>query len=455
MAIAPRLSPSSGSNLPQSTSNSLLLPRSGELGGLRRLTLEVLRAAGADVEEVASRFVDVLVPEERQQWLGGAGFLRLAFDPEDAAADVAAQYVAVGSPLAERIVALGQQLGVVARWYVNGLRWSRRRAISLDRWQVKLTNARFLPSTGVELAFACHHILFCFRVAYVSDEKREELRTVVVDAISGQSAPLLERIWESLPEDFAGEYRFPESLRPTTATWAAPVSIAVRPEAPLLEADELPGAESLAALFHRAGDLLRVQLAGGIGAYRRRAARHLEMERLRLEAFYDDSEAELRKRLVRAESDERRRSVDLKLEANRLDREHKLVDIVAKHQLRVVATPLSAAVITQPKVRTHVRIENRYASTELTVILNPLTGQLEPVTCRSCGEATTSIHLCANGHVVCDGCVRRCAFCQREYCRDCGVASCAVCGRPVCLHSQVTCSTCGRITCHDDRNRCH
>ena len=455
MAIVQRTTRSASLDPAQSAPKAILALPSAELSGLRRLTVDILRALGAEVDEVSGELVDVLVPEKEQAQLDGVGFLRLAFDPEVAASDPDAQYVSVGSPLAGRIVSLGQQLGYATRWYVKGLRWSRRQAIDLNRWQVKLTNARFLPSSGVELAFACHHVLFSFKVAYISDEKREELHTVVVDANSGQMAPLLQQIWEGLPDSLDDEYRFPESLRPAGASWPAPVCLAVQPESQLADMDQLPEAEALAGLYHRAAELLQSQIAGTLGAYQGRAARRLEMECLRIEAFYDDSEVELRKRLDRAESEERRYSIGLKLEANRLDRAHKLADIAAKHQFRVVVTPLSAAFITQSKVRTHVRIENRYASAELSVVLNPLTGQLEPPTCQSCREAATSIHLCANGHAVCDGCVRLCAFCRREYCRDCGVGSCAVCRRPICAHSQVICSTCGRITCHEDRNRCH
>lgn len=457
MAISPRRTRPAGSAPSQAAPRSLPATPVAELDGLRRLSVDVLRAVGAEVEEVPGGLLDVLVPEVHQVRLGGDGFLRLAFDPEVAAAHPDAQYVAVGSPLAESIVVLGQRLGVAARWYINGLRWSRRQAIRFDRWtsQVKLTNARFLPGSGVEFPFACHHVLYNFKVAYVSDEKREELRTVVVDGSSGQPAPLLEELWESLPVSFGGQYHFPESLRPPGASWPAPVSLSVHPEARLADTDQLPDAKALEVLYRRAGEILRAQIADTLGTYRRRAIRRLEMERARIGAFYDDTEAELRKRLARAETDERRESIELKLEANQLDRERKLADIVAKHRLRVVVTPLSAAFITQPKVRTHVKIENRYASAQLPVILNPLSGQLELPICQSCREAVASIHLCANGHVTCDGCIRLCAFCQREYCRDCGVGECAVCHRPVCTHSQVACPTCGKITCAGDRGRCH
>ena len=320
---------------------------------------------------------------------------------------------------------------------------------------MKLTNARFLPASGVEFAFACHHVLFNFRVAYVSDEKREEIRTVVVDATTLQPAPLLQQLWEGLPEHPGDTCYFPESLRPAGASWPAPVSLDVRPEFQLSDADRLPDARELGTLYRRAGELLEEQIADTLGTYRRRAARRLEMERQRINTFYDDTEAELRKRLARAETDDRRRSIEAKLEANRLDREHKLADIAARYRLRVVATLLSAALMTQPKVRTHVRIENRYSSAELAVILNPLTGQLELPTCASCHAATASLHLCANGHVVCDDCALPCAFCQREHCRDCGVGACAVCGRPICPTHQARCPTCGKVTCPEDRGRCH
>ncbi|MBI4493746.1 MAG: hypothetical protein HY690_13220 [Chloroflexi bacterium] len=420
---------------------------------LKALAVDVFRAVGALVEEDGGGLVEVLLPDAYQDRLDGASFLRLAFDPQ-APLPPDAQLVTIGSPLTEQIVTLAEDLGLAARWYVNGLKWSQRQAIGLDRWRARFTNARFLGD-GVEMAFACHHVLMNFRVSYVSDEKREELRTVVVDVHSLQPAPLLQRLWARLPASSEGVFTIPAELRPAGVTWSRPVAVMPQPDFYLSDRDELPSRGTLETLHQRTVALLEREIAESIATYQRHAARQLELERLRIETFYADSEAELQRRLERAETDERRAAVQAKIEAGRLDCQRKLADIQAKHRLRVVVQLLNAAFITQPKVRTHVKVENRYASAGLDVVLDPLTMELELPTCQSCAEVMASVHLCAAGHLVCDACARPCAFCKREYCRDCGMATCAVCGRPICPQSQVRCSTCTQVTCPDDRGRCH
>ena len=220
--------------------------------------------------------------------------------------------------------------------------------------------------------------------------------------------------------------------------------------------DSLPDAERLNVIHRRAATILERQIADSIGAYRKRTTRSLELENLRINTFYGDTEAELKRRAARADAtEERRETIQRKIEASNLERQRKLADIAAKHRLRVVFTLLNAAVITQPKVRSTVRVENRYASTDLPMAFDPLTGELELPVCEVCLEATEVVHLCANGHIACPNCILPCSACKREYCRMCGVGTCSVCGQPVCSHSEVRCPVCGKTTCPADKGKCH
>lgn len=420
---------------------------------LRSLALDIFKAIGALTEENGEGTVAVVVPDAYQACMGEQGFLRLAFDthgtvPPDA------QLVTIGSPLADQILALAGEFGRTTRWYVNGLRWARRQAIALDRWRGRFVNARFLMD-GVELPFCCHYLLMTFRVSYISDERREELRTVVVDSGSLQPSLLLQRLWESPPSLAGDVLYFPDRLRPAGVSWPQPVFLASRPDFYISGMDQLPGWNDLELIYKRALTLLERQVADSIATYQRRTARLSDVERARVTAFYDDTEAELLRRMSRADSDDRRRALQAKLEACRLERGRKLADIVAKYRLRVVFKLLNAAVITQPKVRTRLKVENRHSSADLMVVFDPLTGEIELPTCASCYEATECVHLCANGHLACESCIHACDFCKREWCRDCGIESCVLCKRSVCPANMVRCDVCGRVTCPDHRGRCH
>ncbi|MDO8670651.1 MAG: hypothetical protein Q7O66_04380 [Dehalococcoidia bacterium] len=400
---------------------------------LRQFTLDLLRAIGALVEVEESGVVDVVLPPAngRPMMLGQSDgdFLRLAFDQGTAANHPDAQFLALGSPLTDQLIQLAEGVGLATRYYVNGLKWSSRVAVDFGKWKARVVNGRFVPE-GIDFPFACHYVLFDFVVSYISDEKREELRTVIVDSSSLHPGNRLQQAWNK-------------------------IQISPRREFVVADFDALPGLARLDTVYRRAAVVLERQIADTIVAYRRRTNRHLELENLRINTFYDDTIEELKRRAGRADSDERRQAIEGKIEASDLERRSKIADIAAKHKLRVVFSLLNAAIITQPKVRSKVRVENRYAATDLYMVFDPLTGEMELPVCQVCSEATEVIHLCANGHVVCPECITACGACKREYCVTCGMVTCSVCGKPVCSHSEVRCPVCGRITCPDDKGKCH
>ena len=82
--------------------------------------------------------------------MSGESFLRLTTDPI-VAARTGASLLAIGSPIVDQLVALADGFGRSTRWYVEGLKWSRRQAISLDRWGATFVNAR-VRGDGVEQA---------------------------------------------------------------------------------------------------------------------------------------------------------------------------------------------------------------------------------------------------------------------------------------------------------------
>jgi hypothetical protein len=420
---------------------------------LRVLVIRVFQAIGALVEEGDRGLIDVLIPDSYRARFDGASFLRLGTDPTMVAA-AGGQLLSIGSPLVDGIVAVADEFGKTGRWFVDGLRWSRRQAINLERWPVTFTNARFLTD-GIERAFASHYLLLNVRVSYLSDEKRDELHTIALDTVTRQPSPLLGRFWEESLRSVDGNVYVSDSLRPARAVWPEPVALLRKPSVHLAGSEDLPDRTALDTLRHHAVLVLERQIGASIDTYRHRAAHQLELERRRIEAFFGDTDEELARRLHRADADERRQSIESKISANRLERDRKLADVAAKLRLRVIFHLLNAAFITQPKIQTMLKVENRYASAALAVVFDPLNGELELPSCQHCFLPTSSVHLCANGHVVCDNCARPCSFCGREYCIECGIGTCDVCEKPVCVKSQVRCDVCGKTTCQEHRGQCH
>jgi len=201
------------------------------------------------------------------------------------------------------------------------------------------------------------------------------------------------------------------------------------------------------------------ELAVPLETLRRRAARYLELDRARLTEYYDDIARDLQRRIERASDDARRASLEDKLAAAQAEREAKLADVEAKYRLRVELELINLQVITQPKRLLPVRIENRTARVERTVVWDPLLHRIEPLVCDVCGRAATRLTLCTGGHLAHAECLlaEQCVDCKRVYCCLCAdqMSRCVVCDRPVCVHSLNRCRICGRATCREHVGLCH
>ena len=139
------------------------------------------------------------------------------------------------------------------------------------------------------------------------------------------------------------------------------------------------------------------------------------------------------------------------------ERERKLADVEAKYRLRIHLELINTVLISQPKITLRVRVENRYASVEPTFVWDPLLHRVEPPLCQVCGRPSPRVYLCANGHLADEECILHCAFCKRVFCTLCkdDVGVCAVCGKPLCVHSQIRCPVCGQVTCQEHVGQCH
>ncbi len=133
-------------------------------------------------------------------------------------------------------------------------------------------------------------------------------------------------------------------------------------------------------------------MARPIEGLSRRAARRLELDRARLEQYYDDLERDLKRRLQRAEGD-REATLRDKLASVQAERGLKLADAEARYRLRVDLELVAAQVVTQPKLELQVQIENRNTAIQRRVVWDPLLRAIEPLTCDVCGQPGLSLQL--------------------------------------------------------------
>lgn len=407
---------------------------------LQDFVLAYCEEVGGLIERPAYGLVDLLLPDEIARRLGAKPLLRLAFTEETAAAHPEATHLTYGHPLLEEIEEDMQGRGLALRRYVNDVRLERSGLFQLIKDELAFPNAWLRPLKNAVVApRTYYYVRFNFKVALVTDEKQEELASVLMNLHARQPA------WELETQNILPlepEYR----LRPMH-------------EAPLAWRPELPlhSAERLAWLQEEAGRAVAHKLAPTIEALQRRTARRLELDRARLEAFYDDTAADLERRLARTEDEVRQASLKEKLAFAHAERERKLADVEAKYRLRINLELINTVLISQPKIALQAKVENRYTSAQPTFVWDPLLHRVEPPLCQACGQPTPWVYLCANGHLADEDCILHCAFCKRVFCTLCkdDVGACAVCGKPLCVHSQIRCKVCGQVTCQEDVGRCH
>jgi len=407
---------------------------------LQDFVLAYCEEIGGLIERPAYGLVDLLLPDEIARRLGTAPLTRLAFTEETAAAHPEATHLTYGHPLLEGVVEDMRGRGLALRRYVNQVRLARSGLLQLIKNELAFPNAwlRSLEN-AVEAPRTHYYVRFNFKAALITDEKQEELASVLMNLHTGRPA------WELETQDILPlepEYR----LRPMH-------------EAPLAWRPELPfhSPERLTWLQEKAGQAVARKLAPTIKSLQQRTARRLELDRARLEAFYDDTAADLERRLARTEDETRQASLEEKLAFTHAERERKLADVEAKYQLRINLELINTVLISQPKITLQVSVENRYTSAQTTFVWDPLLHRVEPPLCQACGRPAPRVYLCANGHLADEDCILHCAFCKRVFCTLCkdDVGVCAVCGKPLCVHSQIRCQVCGKATCQEDVGRCH
>jgi hypothetical protein len=422
------------------------------MSDLADFVLDFCRAFGGIVESPAYGVRDVLLPEAVAAQLGVEPLQRFAFD-EDATGATFTR-LSYGHPLVERMVELAAASPACARLFITDVRLDKTGLPALARAALSLPNASLVEVPHAAETRALFRLVrFNFRAALISDEKHEQLTTVLMDAQTGAAVPDFTpaealRLMEA--PAFAGL-----PVAPVAGSWFQPAGRAAGEVA--ASTDPLTP-ELLSVLLDRAAQAAAEALAGSLATLRERAARLLELDRARLDAYYADLERDQEGRLARAADEARRGSLEGKLAATRADHAAKLADAEAKYRLRLELELVNLAVIAQPKLMLTMRAENRQAGVTRPVVWDPLRRVIEPWTCDVCGRANAKLFLCANGHLACDRCLApQCVDCKRVYCSACAVelTTCSVCGRPVCQRSLTRCAECGRGTCREHAGQCH
>ena len=415
--------------------------RTSEHFDLARFVLGYLEHEGSVAAAPAFGVHEVLLPDELAAALRVESYLKLTFD---AGADAEAQRISVNHPLVEAIAdRLTHEVGY-AQVAINHVRLEKRGLFDVAVKSWSFPNARLAALRDAVEQPALHHYLrFNFKVTFLSDEKQEQIISVVLDVQGGYAvhdAELLDRL-----VSFEAETTF-SHMTVAPPRWQG--------------AGDVLAPATLHALLSRAVAAAEGLLTDRLAALHTRTQRFLELDRARLEDYYDSLEHDLKQRLARTETTEveRRRNAESKLEALAAERSAKLADSLARHQIRVELDLINVLLTIQPKITLPIAIANRRVTVTRYAIWNPLIHRLEPLVCDVCGQPGEDLHLCTGGHLAHRRCLApQCTECNRTYCQLCAdqMRVCVVCEQPVCRASLHVCPECGRGTCAEHQTLCH
>jgi hypothetical protein len=333
-------------------------------------------------DELEPQVYDALLPDDvaRQLELRGEA-LRAAFDPEALQDHPAAQLLAFGNPLLDRIFAHAQAGKHVARVYLSGLNLSPHGLASMVQRGLSVP-----PGVAVTVLShrPLHHsfALWRFQATFVSDEKVQQTYVVGTDLHYGRPARHLEALLRGMPADDAPQMAYPD---------ATSVPLA---QGFMLARNEVASTVIVAA-HERLNELQRL----------------LQRETGRITSYFHDLRAELDARAERVERAERATDQgDLaRLAGQRaaLDREEQAQinelrrKMALSAQLRLIG--LMQAVL--PRLHVRARLSaNKRPDGEIEVTYDPAQHKLDAVPCPSCGRPTLALALTRAGQVTCADC---------------------------------------------------
>lgn len=261
--------------------------------------------------------------------------------------------------------------------------------------------------TGMEAARARYRTVV-FRVAAVSDEKRED---VVAITVNEGNAARADGLVSCLLEADTVAWLPRAGADAESTKWWAPARVR--------EVFE-PAARAMA----------RERLSPFLAGMERRMGRDLE----RLHAYHED----LRKEALRRQVEGRGRKgskPDAELTVQRLaaieyDYDAKVADVRRKYGLVVEIHPFQTFMVSMPVHRLAFVIRRRKGEREGYLDWNPATRKLDHLGCEACGTLAPTHSVCDDRlHVVCPGCLGSCPGCGKSYCRACHSKGCLHCGK--------------------------
>lgn len=356
----------------------------------------------------------------------GKTTLHLVFENSEVTSDT--DLVAYGSRVFDRIMAyLDEQAAVTVQILPR-----KHTGAGALMSAVQLRNASLLDLKLEETQRPLY--VFNWHITYRSDDKHEELFTVVLDS-DGERAPIADAGLED------GDAELLDLASLLADAEEQPSNTGVDEETqpklpPMTQLVRLAETARKFAFYH--ADVRCVELEVDI-------LQRLHKVLSRLTTYYQQQIDEVYE--SHDPDGEKRRALEE-------DLQRKIAEEVENHRLRVQVRLFSYAVLYVPIAVANLTVGDGSHSVSVQVVRDLYTGRLERPPCQVCGEAIENLVLDRAGHVCCDACIFQCETCQDVLCEDCGLHACPVCGKKNCETCSTFCWACGERACHEHNSVC-
>lgn len=134
--------------------------------------------------------------------------------------------------------------------------------------------------------------------------------------------------------------------------------------------------------------------------------RRFQRDSSSLEEYYHALEGEMKESLSRTGiSDKLTQEREAKIAMLPEELALKKRDLLNKYSIKVSFTPVAALAITTPCVKVFVTLISGRRQKKFSMIYNPVTKQMDPLVCHTCGVSAFSLGLCPNLHLNCISCL--------------------------------------------------
>ncbi len=142
--------------------------------------------------------------------------------------------------------------------------------------------------------------------------------------------------------------------------------------------------------------------------------RRFKRDSLSLDDYYHALEKEMKESLSRTGiSDKLIQERNAKIAMLPEELSAKKKDLLNKYSIKVSFTPVAALAVTTSCVKVFITLTSGRQKKKLSMIYNPVTKQMDPMVCQSCGMSTFSLGLCKNLSLNCTTCLGQgCTCCQ-------------------------------------------